>query len=155
MSPRTFIKPREAGSLKDAVAALIEACGGVSKVRCRVKKTVLQEYADNDKPARHMPLDIVQHLEAQCGNPIVTRFLALSNNCLLEQAGDQAREPTSIVLGRMTEDQGRILAAAAEDVRDGKLTRTNAEIVLRATDDMVPALIELRAAARAAIVGER
>jgi hypothetical protein len=154
MSPRTFMKPRDPGTLKDAQASLIEACGGISKARCRVKKTVLQTYADKDRPECNMPADVIADLEAQCGKPIVTGFLALQANCFLERVGDHpTNEPCSIVLGRMTEDTGRILSAAAQDVHDGNLTAANAEIVLRQTDDMIVAIAELREDARNAIAG--
>lgn len=154
MSPRTFMKPRDPGTLKDAQAALIEACGGISKARCRVKKSVLQTYADKDRPECNMPADVIADLEAQCGEPIVTRFLALSANCFVERGADYPTdEPCSIVLGRLTEDTGRILSATAQDVHDGRLTVANAETVLRQTDDMIVAIAELRAAARAAIKG--
>jgi NTP pyrophosphatase (non-canonical NTP hydrolase) len=54
-----------------------------------------------------------------------------------------------IILGRVTSEMGELLSAAAKDMQTGTLTATNAATVLDETDDVVAAVLQLRAEARA------
>jgi hypothetical protein len=123
---RTPYKPREQGSLKEATAQLITACGGQKKAAelVRVKPTQLGKYSDSDPRFDDcfMPVDIVTALEAACGEPIVTRYLALARGALvidLPKAGDG---PYSEKLARMAKEGGQTFAAGARAISDGKIT---------------------------------
>ncbi len=148
---RGFYKARVHGTLKAAEAALVDACGGVTTKASRVGKSVLQQATDPDAPQRHLALDVVADLERACGKPIVTQFLAQELGCIVEPLPRTSAEPVAVVVGRITEETGQLLGAAAHDVREGTLTRANASAILRETDDLLAAMIELRAAARAVL----
>lgn len=153
MSARSYYKARVPGTLKGAEAALIEICGGpmLAANKCRIGKTVLQLASDTDHPDRHLAVDVVADLEAAAGDPVVSRFLALERGFLLEPIRVSAREPLAVVVGRVTSETGDVLSAAARDVQAGKLTRANAIGVLKETDELNAALIELRSEARAVV----
>lgn len=153
MTARGYYKTRMPGSLKDAEASLVAACGGpvLAASKCRIGKSVLQIASDGDHPSRHLPLDVVIELEACCGDPIVTRFLALELGYLVEPIHAEAIDPLAVVVGRVTAETGDVLSAAARDVQSGKLTRANAIGVLKETDELVAALIALRTEARAVV----
>jgi hypothetical protein len=148
-----FYKRRVHGTLKAAEAALVEACGGINARVTRVGKTVLQAATDPDQPARHLALDVVADLERHCGKPIATRFLAGELGCVVEPVPCLLEEPVAVVVGRITKETGELLAAAASDVARGTLTRANAAMILRETDDVLAALVELRSGARAVLEG--
>lgn len=153
MSGRGYYKARVPGTLKDAQAALIAACGGpvAAAEKCRLGKSVLQIATDADHPTRNLPVDVVECLEAACGDPIVTRYLAISQNCLVEPVHCDSIDPLAVVVGRVTAETGDVLSAAARDVQAGRLTRANAIGVLKETDELVAALIALRTEARAVV----
>lgn len=79
-------KVRTFRSLKDAETQLIRSCGGydAATTKCRVSRTMLTRYADrNANPNVHMPIDVVEALEAAAGQPIVTAYLAEKLACHL------------------------------------------------------------------------
>lgn len=151
MSARGYYKRREAGTLKGAEADLVAACGGpVAAARmCRVGKTVLQQASDPDHPNRHLALPVVADLEWACGQPIVSRFLAGDLGWVLEKPGVISLDTLPVAIGRITSEMGELLSAAAMDVRAGALSRANAAHVLRETEDVLRAVMLLRAEARA------
>jgi hypothetical protein len=123
---RAPYKRREPGSLKEATARLITACGGQRKAAelVRVKATQIASYSDSDAKFDRvfMPVDIAAVLEAHCGAPIVTRYLALARGALvidLPKAGDG---PYSEKLARMASEGGQTFAAGARAISDGKIT---------------------------------
>lgn len=147
-------KPREAGSLKQAVAQLVEACGGQKVVAgflsCSAQHVV--RMTDDDHPKTEMRLGQVLLLQGQCGQRIVTEYLAAEQGCIVEQLDLGSRHHSlPIILGRVTSEMGELLSAAAKDVQGGTLTATNAATVLDETDDVVAAVLQLRAEARATL----
>jgi hypothetical protein len=149
MSVRRYYKDREPGTLKAAEAALIAACGGpvAAAGKCSVGKTVLQQASDGDHPTRHLSLPVVAQLERACGKPIVTTFLAAEQGFVLEKLGPVNLAELPVIIGRITTEMGELLSAAALDMRSGQLSRANAAIVRRETDDVIAALLILRAGA--------
>jgi hypothetical protein len=87
-------------------------------------------------------------LEAHCHDLIVTRYQAAEQDCIVEPVKVIHGEPLSMILGRITAQTGEMLSAGARDVEKGELTRANAASVLRETDDVLAATVELRVAAR-------
>jgi hypothetical protein len=150
MSVRRYYKVREPGTLKAAEAALIAACGGpvAAADKCSVGKTVLQQASDADHPTRHLSLPVVAQLERACGKPIVTSFLAAEQGYVIEKIGDQNLDALPVCIGRITSEMGELLSAAALDMRAGRLSHANATLVARETDDVIAALLILRAGAR-------
>lgn len=153
MTERGYYKARLPGTLKGAEAELVAANGGpvAAQENCTVKKTVLQQASDGDHPTRHLSLPVVAQLEKAIGRPVVTAFLAAELGCVVEPVCGRCIDSLPVVVGRITSEMGELLSAAARDVQSGTLTRVNAANVLRETDDVIAAVLELRAAARAVI----
>jgi hypothetical protein len=148
-------KPRKPGSLKEACALLVERAGGQKTVatllRCSAQNVARMTDDDHKQLLR---ADQVLLLEATVKDPIVTRFIAGVQNCIVEPVQCDHAEPLPFVMGRITKETGEMLSAAAQAVSTGKLTATNAAMVLRETDDVVCALAQLRAACRETLDGE-
>lgn len=126
MSPRAFYKPRAAGSLKEAVAELVLACGGqVEAARlCRVSKSQIARYTDDsgDNETAHIPADVVACLEVSCGQPIVTAYLAsLTRHALIDLAPVTLTKPYAVLLSEIGRDDGKLFAEAAAALLDGRL----------------------------------
>jgi hypothetical protein len=119
-------KPRMPGSLKEAVADLVAACGHQSDVASlvRVSRSQLNRYTDDsdENASAHMPVDIVLALERHCGNPIVTRFLASNQaRALVDINVTESRAAYPLVLSRIGRETGRLFAQATAAMADGKL----------------------------------
>lgn len=150
-------KPRKPGSLKEACAELVARCGGQTQV-AKIWKCSAQNVArmTDDGNAQNPPrIDQIVVLEALCREPIVTRYMAAAQNCIVEPVRVAAHESLPIVVGRITSETGQLLSAAARDIQAGRLTATNAAAVLRETDDVIGAIAQLRAEARAILQEEK
>lgn len=122
-------KPRMPGSLKEAVADLVAACGHQSDVAnlVRVSRSQLNRYTDDsdDNANVHMPVDIVLALERHCGAPIVTRYLAsVQAHALIgvNVTESATHEPYPKVLSRIGRETGRLFAEATDAMASGKLS---------------------------------
>lgn len=130
-------KPRMPGSLKEAVADLVAACGHQSDVArlVRVSRSQINRYTDDsDENANvHMPVDIVFALERHCGNPIVTRFLASSQaRVLLDvKVTEEHHQSYAAVLSKVGRETGRLFAEATSAMVDGRLSPREAGKVRR------------------------
>lgn len=143
-------KPRKPGSLKKACAELVEACGG-QKAVAGLWKCAPQNVArmtDDDHRQNPPRVDQILLLEALCGQPIVTRFMAGELNCIVEPINCTLHQPLAFVMGKVTKEMGEMLSAAALAVQAGTLSETNAALVLRETDDVICGAAEVRAACR-------
>lgn len=129
---RGMAKPRPAGSLKDAVAQLVAACGNqVEAARvCResmmfrgsLSHQTVAAYTDDGRADRHMPVDIVAALEAKANDPIVTRYLASRAHAVLlplDPAMTQASY--AVLLSAIGKETGEFFAEAAQALADGRL----------------------------------
>lgn len=139
MSPRGPVKPREPGSLKDAAAQLVMACGGqrAASMLTRVSPTRMGQYTDDsDEHAdSYMPIDVVLALEERCGQPIVTRCLArLQRRALLNLELPELDERPSEVLATLCEDTGELLADTARAIEHD---RFNPKKARKARDEAV------------------
>jgi hypothetical protein len=150
MSGRGYYKVRDVGTLNAAQAELITACGGPLEAakKCGVGKSVLQAASDPDQNKRFLSTKTVMELEAACGQPIVTRFLAGERACIVEPVKCHSRRPLAMVMGSITSETGELLSAAAKDVAAGSLTVANASLIIDETDDLLCAVVELRVACR-------
>lgn len=143
-------KPGKPGSLKQACKRLVDCCGGlkVAAALWGCKSQNVSRMLDDDHAQNPPRVDQVALLEARCGQPIVSTFLAAQLNCVVEPITCRSGEPLALVMGRITKETGEMLSAASLAVTAGRLTPTNAANVLRETDDVVCALVELRAQCR-------
>lgn len=126
MSSPRFQIPREPGSLKDAEAALVKACGGLDKASAltRVKPSQMQRYTAPGEPDCHMPADVVMALEMHCGQPVVTQFLALQAGGVFLPLPKHGVDRKSYMrhLGAIGKDTGQLYSQACEALADGNLT---------------------------------
>jgi hypothetical protein len=142
-------KPRQAGSLKQAVSGLVDACGGQTQVAVLLNcsaQHVARMTDDGNKAEMRMAQVVL--LELKCGRRIVTEYLAAEQGCIIEQIKPSAPAALPIIVGRITTEFAELLSAAAKDCQAGRLTAVNAANVLSETDDVVSAIITLRAQAR-------
>jgi len=148
-------KPRQPGSLKQAIALLVEKCGGQTAVaglwKCSPQNVA--RMSDDGSPQNPPRIDQILILEALCREPVVTRFMAGEVNCIVEPVNCGIREPLALIMGKITSETGELLSAAAMSVASGRMTPANAAIVLRETDDVVCALVDLRGDCRAVLKG--
>jgi hypothetical protein len=152
---RGYYKARTPGTLKAAEAQLIAANGGpvAAAEKCTVGKTVLQQASDIDHPKRHLSVPTVIQLERACGQLFVTSFMAAEQGHMVEAVANVSLDSLPVCIGRITTEMGELLSAAALDMRAGALSHANAAIVLRETDEVIAALMTLRAGARAVMEG--
>lgn len=110
-------------ALKAFTRALIEKAGGLeaAATRTRVGKSQLHEYGNPDK-RDFIPIDVVADLEADVGEPIVSRALAHTAGFALVReahhdsiAADPARELrlTTARLGNLADDFDKDLSRRA------------------------------------------
>ena len=145
--------------LKRATRQLVDAVGGGQRGAglCRVRQQDLSDYGNRDVAARFMPADVVADLEAVAAHPFVTEALATEAGFALFKlptaaplAGDW---PTLLAMyGRESGDVVAKVAAhalagpSARQVRDSNL--------IGEIDEAIAVLVNMRAAAVAAISGE-
>lgn len=139
------IKGRTPASLKDAYSQLVDACGGdVPAANIAQKsKSQIQRYTDESDPDCHMPLTVVLALEAACGDPFVSRFLAMqTQNVLVDVSGGTSGTPTQhmAVIGR---DTGKLYQEFGESLADGTITTKDAAKLKAAAMKDIAALAAL------------
>lgn len=147
-------KRPQPGSLNEAVTQLVDACGG-QKVAASLwgctSQHVSRFCSDNDKATPRV--DQIILAESYCKIPIVTRFMASEQSCIVEQVRSGVRRPLALVLGNIASQHGELFGAAAMDLQNGCLTKANAAIILHESDDVIYAVAELRDGCRATIEG--
>mgnify|MGYP001042125909 CR=1 FL=1 len=144
---RSFYKRRTRGTIKEAEAGLVAACGGLKQAATasRLAKTVLAQCTDDDHATRHLPVDVVADLERASGDPVVTRYLAALSGHLLVPVRGVSREPYPLVLASVTKETGELLGAAGAALREGRLSPAQAHVVKREALDVAAALAEMLA----------
>ncbi len=144
--------PESYGDAKSAVRSLLHASGGEARAaaRCRVSKSTLSEYGNPAHPERHMPLDVVEALEAAAGEMPVTGHLAAAHDCLLlrlpdpDVATEWLAHLTSI--GKEAGDVFNHAGAFLAD--DGDIDAEEAPVLLRELDELLAAVAAMRTAVR-------
>lgn len=145
MSGPRFQKEREPASLKEAIAELINRCGGIEGAakKTRVSRSQIARYSDPAHDDVHMPVDVVRALELACGEPIVTRYLASELGALLIPLHPKPDAPHySEHLAQLGREGGKLYGEAAEMLGRGK-TPKKAALVLREAMKTATALAEL------------
>lgn len=147
---RGLQKIRRPGSLKEAEAELVQACGGQSASAefARVGKSQLARYTDDsgDNETVHMPADIVEVLERACGEPIVTRFLAAASGHVLIDCDPIAlAKPYPVLLSAIGRDSGELFAECAKALADGTLRADERGRVKRELNQLLHAAACFRA----------
>ncbi len=150
-----LVKPRRAGSLKEAQEALINRVGGLDRaaeLASRGRSTV-QRYSDDSDDHRdcHMPVHIVRMLELDADEAIVSRWLAAERGYLLHRACPEAAEE-SIERGSadLAKEASAYFANLAAAMADGKISTKEAGLLLQGLDRWLTVGMALRARLAAA-----
>lgn len=129
MSLGAYKRPA-AGTLKEAVAALVKACGGLEKVSSiiedrlqrKLSTTQIARYYDKDQPQAAMPVDIVRLLEGVCGQNIVSGFIALDTGAVVVPVPhDHSRQDCLQHLSGVLRESGTLSSNACAALADGTL----------------------------------
>lgn len=130
MSGARFLPAKDYALEKAATRQLVRLAGGVAQAATftRVDPARLSRYGSPHDP-QFVPIDVVADLEAEAGDPIVTRALADLSGCLLvaKPKADAARGMAA-TLGRTAKETGEALAALGSALADdGVITAAEAK----------------------------
>lgn len=150
-----FVKPRPAGTLKDAILALVERLGGAIRAGeiAEVTKGQVQRWTDpdSDNAAVFPSAGKVRLLEAAAGEPVVTRFLAAEAGFVLVPASGEMGPALPVLAALAAGEFGDVLRAIADGTAgDGALSPAEAGRVIKEIDEALAALAAARAFAAAA-----
>jgi hypothetical protein len=148
----TPYKPRPPGSLKAAASALITANGGARAVAglLGTSESVVTRWGDpsDENLGRHMPVHRAVELEARCGEPHVTRFIAAEAGFLLLALPPAAAVPGcagdwNTGIARTLEGSATLAGVLAADVADNGIIDTPGLAIDR-LDDLLALLGQVR-----------
>lgn len=125
---RQLNKPRPEGTLKQSMAALVEANGGITRVADLlgdVRKSQVQRITD-DAESDEFRLGQVRLLERFCGQPIVTAFMAMEAHCALIPLDPAGDDPLDIDFARYAKESAQLFEAYIAAMRDRTLTAKEA-----------------------------
>lgn len=137
-------------AIKSAVRRAILMAGGGESVQhsTRVKAAALcryglpgDEHADN-----HCPLDVALDLDLEAGTPVILSALAEAHGYKLEKIDPQASEDASWIerMGRMGSHLGEIFTAIGDALKDGKIDRIEAAVIVGIIDKTMDLLRALK-----------
>ncbi|MBP2301272.1 phage regulatory CII family protein [Azospirillum picis] len=149
--PKSPYMQRRPGTLKAAVADLIERCGGFARSAelARVSRSQLFRYSNDseDDASTHMPADIVAALERYCSTPVVTEWLAAEATCtLLRVEIDASEETIPQNVAEIAQHASKLFAEFAAAFTDGLIDGPEAARMLAAGDAMIREYMHLRPA---------
>lgn len=126
-TPGTYIE-RTPATLKDVEAELVKACGGLDKASAltRVRPSQMQRYTAPGEPDCHMPIDVVESLELHCGQPLVTRFLALQTQHVLISVAEGASADTAVHMAMIGQETGGLFKEFGESIASGTISNREA-----------------------------
>ena len=145
------IKGRTPASLKDAYSQLVDACGGDVRAAniAQRSKSQIQRYTDEAEPDQHMPAPVILSLEAACGEPFVTRFLALAtNHVLLATESKKDDAPLAQDLAAVGREMARLFEQVGAAMSDGRVEGGEAAQIEARAMDGVTALVSVIAETR-------
>jgi len=145
---RGLSTPRAPGSLKEAQAMLVVACGGQTRAAelCRVSRSQVARYTDDsdDSNAVHMPADVIRCLEQAAKDPLVTRYLAsCAGHALLPLGDGVTRESYPQLLSNIGKETGQMFGEAARALGDGRLAPKERGRVRREAVELMTAIAAL------------
>lgn len=153
--PKPFI-PRQPGSLKLATVALVTACGGNANAAQIIEAMGVREKCSTSQIHRYgapintkdgfecyMPADIVAALESHCGQPIISRHLALQTSNVLISGEPGDGEAVTQHLASISQEFGRVMAIIGASLADGKIEPEEAGRILGAIQEELNALSRL------------
>ena len=145
--------------IKAATRDLVRSVGGGTEGArlCRVRQQDLSDYGSRDVAARFMPADVVADLEAVAAHPFVTEALAREAGFSLFRLPEADALPGDLLghLSHFAKEGGEVMALIAMHAPDGITAREVRDSnLIGEIDQALAALVNMRAAAVAAISGE-
>lgn len=143
-------KSRTYGTLKQAVASLIEANDGLAKAEslCQVSDNQLFKYSDESgKNANiHIRGDVVADLEKACGRPFVTEWLAFqTNHVLLPQIVSEEEKELALDMAAIGAGSSALFKEFFKALaNDGIVDSNEAQRLMKEGDCMLRAYLNLR-----------
>ncbi len=144
---KTLFKPRAPGTLKAAVASLIERVGGITRAADLTgrSRSQLQRYSDDAEPDM-VPVDLVRTLETVAGETIVSGFLVREQGgVVLHLPRGSGEAALNIDFARVGERTSALFAEYARSLKDGKLSAKENGRLLRDLDEVLTAAAVMRA----------
>jgi hypothetical protein len=134
--------------LKAAWRDLVEACGGpdrVSKLTRARNHSLITEYGKPHCLDRFPPLDVIADLEAECGQPIVTRVVADMAGCDLVCRETKPLASVRSLIAAVTRETADVTAKFLE-AEPGGLSESERIAIRLEADQAIDKLNALRAA---------
>ncbi|HEX3065173.1 MAG TPA: hypothetical protein VHQ39_06810, partial [Dongiaceae bacterium] len=144
---KSLYKPRPAGTLKAAIARLVERAGGVNKAAdlASRSRSQMQRYTDDAEPDM-MPVDAVRTLETAVGETIVSGFLVREQGgVVLHLPRGAAGTELNIDFARIGERTSTLFAEYGRALKDGKVSAKESGRLLRDLDEVLTAGCVMRA----------
>lgn len=145
------VKPRPAGTLKDAVLQLVDANGGHVRAGeiAEVTKGTVQRWTDADgECAGVFPgVNKVRLLERAAADPSVTRFLAAEAGFALVKVLEpqRAAEAIAVMAALAGGEVGDVMRAVSDAMQDdGRIDAREAGRIIKEIDEAMSALMAAR-----------
>lgn len=138
---------RDYKGLKMAFRELVSMVGGVQRAAhvTRVDKARISLYC-NPNSTQFAPMDVVADLEAECGDYVVTRFLAgLAHLELMQRPRGRAIDCVASGIKALSRDAADAVSAMAQAAVDGEISPEEADEIIRETQDLMRSASEVEA----------
>ncbi|RXF72093.1 phage regulatory CII family protein [Hansschlegelia zhihuaiae] len=145
MSAARQLPERDYLALKAATRELVKRCGGQEAAAraTRVNHQSLSRYGSLEDAQNFSPVDVIADLEAEIGEPIVTRELAsLAGRTLADVASGDAMAP-ALRLVRLIKETGEVKSALAEALADGRIDEAERLTIRREAREAIAELERL------------
>lgn len=150
MTVQRHLPGRDYQSLKAATRRLVDKAGGPSAA-ADVTRTAHQHLSaygsvNRDLAERFMPIDVAADLEAETGDPVVTRVLARLSGYLLVQAPrtDHLGSHLAKAVANALKETSEVFLAIAERSADGKICADDVKVIGREIDEALSKLAALK-----------
>ncbi len=137
-------------ALKVRFRLLADTCGGPSNAEhiSRISQQQISRCGsvDEEHANRFAPIDEIADLEAHCGKPIVTEYLAeLSGYVLVRVPDATATDAVSLVsrVSEMLREVSDVSGGVADALRDNRVTRREAQGVHKEVREAIQKLVEI------------
>lgn len=144
-------------AIKAATRDLMAECGGVTRCAQVTRSDAgnLSRYG-NPQEGQFMPLDVAADLEAECGDPIVTRCLASLSHVGLVDRPRPVRPADHVrAIGDIAREVADVISAQSSAAADGVIDESEAAEVVKEALEAIAALEGLIALHRSAHVGAK
>ena len=135
-------------ALKASTRGLLKLAGGqeAASSATRVGQQALSRYGAASEPEAFAPIDVIADLEAETGEPVVTRALAhlAGFDLVSREKGDG--QPLPRRLGCIAKEAGDVVASLANALADGTVTHAERVLVEAETQELIAEAHRLLAA---------